>query len=57
MTREPSPGSEPVISLVDWLEASEDELNSRYERLYVPRNDPKYLKRNARIVLRNAERS
>ena len=54
---EPSPDSEPIISLVDWLEASEDELNSRYERLYVPRNDPKYLKRNARIVLRNAERS
>jgi len=54
---EPSPDAEPFVSLVDWLESSEDELNRRYERLYVPRNDPTYLKRNARIVLRNAERS
>ncbi len=54
---EPSPDAEPFVSLVDWLESSEDELNRRYERLYVPRNDLTYLKRNARIVLRNAERS
>jgi epoxyqueuosine reductase len=54
---EPSPDAEPVVSLVDWLESSDDELNRRYERLFVPHNDATYLKRNARIVLRNAERS
>ncbi len=54
---EPSPDAEPVVSLVDWLEASDEELSRRYERLYVPRNDAKYLKRNARIVLENLERA
>jgi epoxyqueuosine reductase len=50
---EPSPGAEPVVSLVDWLEANDDELIRRYERLYVPHNDARYLKRNARVVLEN----
>jgi len=53
---EPSDGAEPVVSLVDWLEASDDELARRYERLYVPRNDARFLKRNARIVLANQGR-
>ena len=53
---EPSPNAEPVVSLVDWLEASDDELARRYERLYVPRNDARFLKRNARIVLANQGR-
>jgi epoxyqueuosine reductase len=50
---EPSPGAEPVVSLIDWLEANDDELIRRYERLYVPHNDARYLKRNARVVLEN----
>src|SRR6266567_2396387 len=54
---EPSPGAEPVVSLVDWLEADDDELSRRYARLYVPRNDGRYLKRNARIALENEARA
>jgi epoxyqueuosine reductase len=50
----PPPGAEPHVSLVDWLEAGDDELASRYERLFVPRNDPRYLRRNALVALGNA---
>ena len=46
-------GAEPVVSLVDWLEADPDELSRRYDRLYVPRNDGRYLQRNAQVVLEN----
>ena len=46
--------AEPVVSLVDWLEADGDDLVRRYERLYVPRNDPRYLRRNALVALGNA---
>jgi epoxyqueuosine reductase len=42
-----------TVSLVDWLETDADELRARYERLYVPRNDGRYLKRNALIALGN----
>jgi epoxyqueuosine reductase len=41
------------VSLVGWLEADGDELRRRYERLYVPRNDPRYLRRNALVALGN----
>jgi epoxyqueuosine reductase len=47
-------GAEPVVSLVDWLEAEDDALGSRYERLYFPRNDPRYLRRNALIAAGNS---
>jgi epoxyqueuosine reductase len=50
---EPPPGAEPHVSLVDWLEADDDELRRRYDRLFVPRNDPRYLRRNALIALGN----
>jgi epoxyqueuosine reductase len=46
-------GAEPVVSLRDWLDADPAELSRRYDRLYVPRNDGRYLQRNARIVLEN----
>jgi epoxyqueuosine reductase len=49
----PPPGAEPHVSLVDWLEAGDDELAGRYERLFVPRNDPRYLRRNALVALGN----
>jgi epoxyqueuosine reductase len=52
--REASPAAEPNVSLVDWLEASDEELRIRYERLYVPRNDPRYLRRNALVAAGNA---
>src|SRR5438105_3081087 len=50
---EPPAGAEPHISLVDWLEASNEELAERYDRLFVPRNDPRYLRRNALVALGN----
>jgi epoxyqueuosine reductase len=45
--------SEPVVSLVDWLRADGDELAERYDRLFVPRNDPRWLRRNALVALGN----
>jgi epoxyqueuosine reductase len=50
----PPPAAEPVVSLVDWLEADADELVRRYERLYVPRNDARWLRRNAIVALGNS---
>jgi epoxyqueuosine reductase len=49
----PPPGAEPTISLVDWLEADGAELVERFDRLYVPRNDPRWLKRNALVAAGN----
>ena len=45
--------AEPTVSLVEWLEADGGELVQRYDRLYVPRKDPRYLKRNALVALGN----
>jgi epoxyqueuosine reductase len=53
-TEEPPPGAEPVVSLLDWLEADAEELGRRYDRLYFPRNDPRYLRRNALIAAGNS---
>jgi epoxyqueuosine reductase len=49
----PPPEAEPHVSLVDWLAAKEDELVERYERLFVPKNDARYLRRNALVALGN----
>ncbi len=49
----PPAGAEPHVDLVAWLEADPDELRERYARLYVPRNDGRFLQRNARIALEN----
>ncbi|MET0261050.1 MAG: 4Fe-4S double cluster binding domain-containing protein, partial [Gaiellaceae bacterium] len=46
--------AEPHVSLVDWLEAGDEELAARYDRLFVPRNDPRYLRRNALVALGNS---
>jgi epoxyqueuosine reductase len=51
---EPPTGAEPVVSLLDWLEATDDELGRRYDRLYFPRNDPRYLRRNALVAAGNS---
>jgi epoxyqueuosine reductase len=45
--------AEPTVSLVDWLEAEDADLRVRYERLFVPRNDARYLRRNALVALGN----
>jgi epoxyqueuosine reductase len=44
------------VDLVDWLEADGSALIEAYERLYVPRNDPRWLQRNALVALGNAGR-
>jgi epoxyqueuosine reductase len=52
---DPAPeNAEPHVSLVEWLEAEDAELRVRYERLFVPRNDPRYLRRNALVALGNS---
>jgi epoxyqueuosine reductase len=47
-------GAEPAVSLLDWLEAPDEDLRQRYDRLYVPRNDARYLRRNALVAAGNA---
>jgi epoxyqueuosine reductase len=49
-------GAEPVVSLAEWLESDGGELVRRYERLYVPKNDPRWLRRNALVALGNSGR-
>jgi len=44
---------EPTVSLVDWLTADAATLAERYDRLFVPRNDSRYLRRNALVALGN----
>jgi epoxyqueuosine reductase len=52
---EPLPsGAEPVVSLVEWLTASDEDLRERYDRLYFPQNDPRYLRRNALVAAGNS---
>jgi epoxyqueuosine reductase len=47
------PDAEPFVSLVDWLAAGDDDLRLRYDRLYFPRNDVRYLRRNALVAAGN----
>src|SRR5918911_657775 len=49
----PPEEAEPRVSLVEWLEADDETLRERYDRLYVPRNDARYLRRNALVALGN----
>jgi epoxyqueuosine reductase len=48
------PDAEPVVSLRSLLEAPDGELRERYDRLYLPRNDPRYLRRNALVAAGNS---
>jgi epoxyqueuosine reductase QueG len=41
------------VSLRDWLERDGVELVSELERLYVPRKDPRWLRRNALVAAGN----
>jgi epoxyqueuosine reductase len=45
--------SEGHVDLVAWLEADGRALVDEYDRLYVPRNDPRWLRRNALVALGN----
>jgi epoxyqueuosine reductase len=48
-----APAGEAHVRLADWLQGEGDALRERYDRLYVPRNDPRYLRRNALVALGN----
>lgn len=48
------PDAEPAVSLRGLLEAPDGELRERYDRLYLPRNDPRYLRRNALVAAGNS---
>jgi epoxyqueuosine reductase len=51
---EPLPaGAEPHVDLADWLQRDGASLTEAYDRLYVPKNDPRYLRRNALVALGN----
>ena len=41
------------VDLVGWLEQDGRALRDAYERLYVPRNEPRWLQRNALVALGN----
>jgi epoxyqueuosine reductase len=41
------------VDLVEWLEADGDELARAFARLYVPRRDPRWLRRNALVAAGN----
>ena len=45
--RAPSEDAVPVVPLREWLERDGAELVAELDRLYVPRNDPRWLRRNA----------
>jgi epoxyqueuosine reductase len=45
--------AEAHVSLLDWLREDPQALRDRYERLYVPRNDGRYLQRNALVAAGN----
>jgi epoxyqueuosine reductase len=43
----------PSVRLVDWLDGDDDELVAEFDRLYVPRNDGRWLRRNALVAAGN----
>jgi epoxyqueuosine reductase len=45
--------STPMVSLAEWLDRDPSELSEEYDRLYVPRNDGRWLRRNALIAAGN----
>ncbi len=49
----PDSGPGPWAPILDMLAASDEELMKRYGRWYIPRRQPRYLRRNALVVLGN----
>jgi epoxyqueuosine reductase len=45
--------AQPTVSLADWLTRDDRDLVEELERLYVPRNDARWLRRNALVALGN----
>jgi epoxyqueuosine reductase len=44
---------QPVVRLADWLEEDVDVLVAEFDRLYVPKNDGRWLRRNALLAAGN----
>jgi epoxyqueuosine reductase len=55
-TAAPEPDVEARVDLVALLEADDDALLAAHGRWYVPRRDPRYLRRNALVALGNTAR-
>ena len=51
------PAGDGHVDLVAWLEADGRAVVDAYDRLYVPRNDPRWLRRNAAVALGNVGRA
>ncbi|MDQ1428407.1 MAG: epoxyqueuosine reductase [Acidimicrobiaceae bacterium] len=49
----PGPGDRPTVDLLELLATSDAELMERYGRWYIPRREPRYLRRNALVALAN----
>ena len=49
----PLADSTPTVQLRQWLDADGSELIAELDRLYVPRNDPRWLRRNALVAAGN----
>jgi epoxyqueuosine reductase QueG len=47
---EPSRSVRVASNRVSWLTERDDVLRTQYERLYFPRNDPRFLRRNAVVA-------
>ena len=47
------PESTPTVRLREWLDGDGSELVAELDRLYVPRNDPRWLRRNALVAAGN----
>jgi epoxyqueuosine reductase len=48
-----SNGHHGRVSLMDWLAGDGRDLVAEFDRLYVPRNDPRWLRRNALVAAGN----
>jgi epoxyqueuosine reductase len=48
-----APDLQPLVRLSDWLDGDSDELVAEFDRLYVPRNDGRWLRRNALVAAGN----
>jgi epoxyqueuosine reductase len=48
-----APGQDGRVSLAGWLARDGRELVDEFDRLYVPRNDPRWLRRNALVAAGN----
>ncbi len=44
-----------MVSLAHWLGSDGEELVADLERLYVPKNDPRWLRRNALVAAGNGD--